>query len=221
MRRRVSKRKFALKYKYVRRNYRNYRSSGRLSGGRALSSPKGPSIDTVVRRNNPWPFSDDNLREIVEGRAHILTYRNVMACHHLDQVLGKFGAAIILYETKPSYGHWVALFKHSPGWVQFFDPYGYEPDSQLKYVPASMGCQPVLSRLFKEAGVQCMWSPYKLQSQNQSVSTCGRWAALRICLGNSFNPESFAALFMGQGQKLDPDSYVTLLTSFCSIFDKN
>lgn len=220
MRRRGSKRKYALKYRNVRRNYRGYHSHARLAGGNASKSPSGTSIDDIVRRNNPWPFSDDNLREIIEGRAHILTYRDVMKCHHLSQVLGEHKAAIILYETKPGFGHWVALFYHSPGWVQFFDSYGYAPDDQLKFVPSSMGCHPVLAQLFKTAGVQCMWSPFKLQSQGQQVSTCGRWAALRICLGSAFNPESFAALFLGKGQKLDPDSYVTLLTSFCSIFSK-
>ena len=220
MRRRGLKRKYPFKHRHVRRNYLNYRSTARLAGGNASGLPKGTSIDTIVRRNNPWPFSDDNLRDIVENKAHILTYRDVMRCHHLNQVLGQHKAAIILYETKPGFGHWVALFQHSPGWVQFFDPYGYQPDAQLKFVPKSMGCHPVLAQLFKQAGVRCMWSPYKLQSQGQQISTCGRWAALRICLGNAFNPESFAALFMGQGQKLDPDSYVTLLTSFCSIFKK-
>lgn len=221
MRVRGLKRRFPYKSRHVRRDYRNYRAKGRLAGGLFSHLPKGISIDNVVKRNNPWAFSDDNLRDIVEGKAHILTYRQVMQCNHINEVLGKYGAAIILYETKPGFGHWVALFNHSPGWVQFFDSYGYEPDSQLKYVPAEMGCHPVLKALFQRSGVQCMWSPFKLQSQNQQVSTCGRWAALRICLGSAFNPESFAALFLGQGQKLDPDSYVTLLTSFCSIFDKH
>ncbi len=209
----------ARKRRYFGRPHGRNSNSIKLRGGAFKGShppPRGIGIDDIVNKNDGIPFSDDNLRKICEGKANILTYRNVMAARSLEDVLGSHGAAIILYETKPQYGHWCCMFSRSAGVVEFFDPYGYAPDEQLKFVPAAMGCRPVLAGLCRAAGVKMIYSPYKLQQSNQKVSTCGRWVSFRIAMRESYDPQSFAALFMGQ--KLKPDAYVNLLTSYCNLF---
>lgn len=184
----------------------NDKYSGKLKGG---AFPHGQGIDDIVSAVNGLPWSDDHMRKICEGKVNILSYRHVMQAGSLADVLGQHGAAIILYETKPQYGHWVALFSVAPGVVEFFDSYGCAPDSQLRFVPPAMKCRPVLAKLFKQACVQCIWNKIPLQASSEDMSTCGRWASMRIGMRKT-PKDSFVRLFVGQ--KLKPDSYATLMT---------
>lgn len=189
-------------------------SSIPLSGS-GLSSPC-PSIDEIARKSDRFPFSDANLRTVMEGKARIMTYRTLMDCNDLEEVLGEHGAVIILYETRPNYGHWCCMYSAAPGLIEFFDPYGFPPDSQLQYCKG-MNVYPVLEDMFKRAGVRCHWSSAKFQKESDSVSTCGRWCSLRIAL-REINPKAFEEMFLSKRNKLPPDTYATLLTMFVNLF---
>jgi hypothetical protein len=180
-----------------------------MRGGALSSKRSSPGIDRIVDGGGGIPYSDDDLVKICDGKVNVVSYKDVMRAQHVDQVLGKHGAAIMLYETRPRYGHWVALIRQGPDLVEFFDSYGMAPDQQLSFVPPQMNMHPCLEELFARSGVRCVWNKTKLQAEGQKVSTCGRWAALRIAW--KYIPmQVFVKDF--QGQSLKPDSYVTLLT---------
>lgn len=193
-----------------------------LSGGnfqhRNVPPPCGPSIEEIAKKTNDIALSDRNLRQICEGKAHMMTYRELMKCRSLEEAFHGQKALVILYETRDGYGHWTCLFKSAPGWVQFFDSYGYAPDEELKFVPKSMGCYPVLGELMRRAGVQCMYSPYKLQAGGIDMATCGRWVAFRVACANKFDPPHFAGMFLNKRNKLPSDDYINLLTAFFDFF---
>jgi hypothetical protein len=189
---------------------------GRMYGGafpkkRATPPGKWLGVDECIAQGNGIAYSDDNMRKICENEVNILSYRDLMNCNSLHQVLGEHGAAIILYETEPQYGHWVSLLCNEPGVVEFFDSYGKPPDSQLQYVPESMHCEPVLKEMCAQAGARLIWNDVKLQSEASDKSTCGRWASLRIAM-RFMTMEQFQHFFLNQ--KLPPDSYVTAFTMF-------
>ena len=208
-------RRYYTKQAAWRRPRRYYSNKGRLSGGAKGKKPFNKSsylgIDEAVREGGEIAYSDDNMRKICEGEVNILSYRDVMQCESLDDVLGEFGAAIILYETEPQYGHWVSLMSVGKGVVEFFDPYGKRPDSQLQYIPASMHCEPVLQELCDAAGAKLIWNEVPLQSETSHISTCGRWSSVRVAM-RFMTLQQFQNFFTKQ--KLPPDSYVTMLTLF-------
>lgn len=184
-----------------------------MRGGGISAKRSSPGIDKIVDGGGGIPYSDDDLVKVCDGKVNVVSYKDVMRAHHVDQVLGKHGAAIILYETRPRYGHWVALIRQGPDLVEFFDSYGMAPDQQLSFVPPQMQMYPCLKQLFAHSGVRCIWNKTKLQAEGQKVSTCGRWAALRVAWARKGIPmEVFVKDFTGQALK--PDSYVTLLTLY-------
>lgn len=173
------------------------------------------NIDFYTKKLNTLPYSDGNMRFVCEDRVNILSYRDIMKCDSLEEVLGPQGAAIILYETKPQYGHWVAFFRSGPHEVEFFDSYGFPPDSELQFVPKSMGCYPRLEELCRKAGFTCIYNKCKLQSDSSHVSTCGRWASVRVSM-RKIKLEDFIGLFTKTA--LPPDDYLTHMTMLVPMF---
>jgi hypothetical protein len=174
-------------------------------------------MDGILAQGQKISYSEEDMRRLCEGKVKVVPYSHAKNAHNLSEVLGSHRAAIVLYETEPSYGHWCALFEVSPNMLEFFDPYGARPDSQLSMVPAGFRGQsgqdyPYLSDLIKDSAYKnVIYNDVKLQKTSPGTSTCGRWCALRVCFRN-VPLKQFQRWFLHQ--KLAPDQYVTALTMF-------
>src|SRR6185437_15941702 len=93
-------------------------------------------MDRILAEGERISYSEEDMRRLCEGKVKVVPYSHAKHAHNLDELLGPNRAAIILYETEPSYGHWCALFEVSSTMLEFFDSYGGKPDSQLSMVPA-------------------------------------------------------------------------------------
>src|SRR5277367_4048636 len=89
----------------------------------------------IVKEHENIALSDKQLLNLINGRADIVLYPDLHRYRNLDELLGRFQAAIILYCSKPRYGHWCCIFKMNPNQVEFFDSYGGIVDSQRKFIP--------------------------------------------------------------------------------------
>lgn len=174
-------------------------------------------MDAILAKGGQISYSEDDMRRLCEGKVKVIPYSHAAQAHSISELLGPHGAAIILYETEPNYGHWVAVFEVSPSMLEFFDSYGYAPDSELKLVPGRFRAQsaqdkPYLSELIRRSGYKnVIYNNVRLQKTGPGTSTCGRWCALRVCCRN-IPLKTFQRWF--QGQRLAPDQYVTALTMF-------
>ena len=88
---------------------------------------------------------------------------------------------VILYETEPNFGHWTLLHKLDNGNIEFFDSYGFKPDSEFKLISPEYQYPHYLMELLKKLSklTQIHYNQYQLQSKANGVSTCGRWCILR------------------------------------------
>lgn len=146
------------------------------------------------------PASDAELREACPG-ARTWLYRDLA---RLEEEGGLPELpAIVLYETAPGFGHWVALLG-TPDGVEHFDSYGLRPDAELRWVPkkyreAFAADSPHMVRLlarFEENGVPVNYSEFRLQGRRPDIATCGRWAALR-CQNSGLTSSEFAKAARG------------------------
>ena len=80
------------------------------------------------------PMSDGDLRKILGKDLKVIRYSELAPLRSLEQLLPRpKDHCIILYETQPGVGHWVALLKYN-GSYEFFDPYGIYPDDELNWI---------------------------------------------------------------------------------------
>jgi len=144
-----------------------------------------------IDRHKNIPLSDSDVMRLVEGKAKILVYSDLQKFNTLDEALGEHAAAFLLYETKKDFGHWTAIFRimnengKLTDTVEFFDPYGKFPDTQLEWVPEhfkkiSGQDYPQLTYLLYHSPYNLTYNEHKFQKVGDGINTCGRWSALRI-----------------------------------------
>ncbi|HNE92513.1 MAG TPA: hypothetical protein PKG56_00070 [Chitinophagaceae bacterium] len=153
----------------------------------------------IIKYFENVPLSDKNVLDLVNGRANIVLYQDLHKYDNIDQVLGPYGATFLLYEFKPKYGHWVALFKRTPKVIEYFDSYGNVPDEVLDHIPIKYQKllhqdYPYLSKLLYESPYNIEYNEHHFQKLDKNIRTCGRFAGLRI-LFRHFTLNKFAQIF--------------------------
>jgi hypothetical protein len=159
-----------------------------------------------------------DLQRITKDATNIKTYHQLENVENIEEILSHKNNCIILYETKDNRGHWTSVFirPENPKILEFFDPYGNPPDSQLKYAVYNLkNDKPYLTYLIKkweDRGGKVVWNNHKLQAWRADVNTCGRWSASRILL-KQYNKDEFASLFTSN-RMYNPDFWVSAITYF-------
>ena len=164
------------------------------------------NINKEIRK----PLSDSNILKLVNGKANIMVYENLIHCKSIDEILKPCGACFLLYQNKPNFGHWCLIFKLNKNTLEFFDPYGYIPDSELKFVPQEFRKllnedHTYLLRLLYNSPYNIDYNEHRLQELAKNINTCGRWCVVRLWC-KKMKLQKFANLF-NCGDKL-----ITILT---------
>jgi hypothetical protein len=60
----------------------------------------------ILKRGQQIAYSEDDMRKLCEGKVSVMTYSEAVRKGSIGAVLGAHGAAIVLIETQPNYGHW-------------------------------------------------------------------------------------------------------------------
>lgn len=150
--------------------------------------------------------------KLVDNKANVMNYRNLLGCKTLDEALGPHNALILLYESKKDFGHWTLVFRSPDGTIEHFDSYGYMPDQELIFVPKKFkkvyyNKIPHLTLLLYNSNEPVRFSQYKLQGED--VNTCGRWVAMRLLLKH-LTEDEFKKLMTDK--RMGNDKLVTIAT---------
>ncbi len=163
-------------------------------------------------------LSDDQLLKLVDGKANLVLYPDLINYSSIDQVLGDNDACILLFEAKPNYGHWTCLHRKD-NTVEFFNPYGGYPDDSLDYIPmhfreVSNQLEPYLSQLMYDSPYSLTYNEHKFQHKGKDIKTCGRHCAMRLIYRDFDLPEYAAMMKLLTNETgLTTDELVSYLTS--------
>jgi hypothetical protein len=148
--------------------------------------------DTVeaTERVINYALSDADINKILAPHpTKIFVYPDLENMNTIDDCFDTHGRCMMLYPTTAeNHGHWVCMIKR-PNTIEFFDPYGKSPDSELKWVGAAKRRElnienPTLTRLMKESDYEVTYNSYDFQNNNSDVNTCGRHCAVRLLYKN-------------------------------------
>jgi hypothetical protein len=167
-------------------------------------------------------LSDSDVLKLINNKANLEVYPNLNRYKTIDELLGNYGACIILYEAEPNYGHWCCIFKVNNDTLEYFNPYGGyndgSPDDTLKNIPYDFRIKsnqyyPYLSVLMYNSPYKLSYNEIKFQKHDNNIKTCGRWCALRI-LFRDYNLYDFENIikYLSNTFKISSDDIVTLLT---------
>lgn len=175
-------------------------------------------IEEIIKKNEHIALSNYEIIEKLNGKVNIVLYPDLYKYTTIDQVLGKYGVAVLLFESRPKYGHWVCIFKIDNDTIEFFNPYGGYPDDSLlliknKYRKESNQIDPVLSYLLLKCSYKLNYNEFQFQTKNSNIQTCGRHCIVRILFKNIDIYSYYEILdFLRKKWKITFDEIVTLLT---------
>ena len=163
-------------------------------------------------------LSNKDILQLLDGKASIVLYPQLHKFHNIDQVLGPYGACILLFEAKPKYGHWCCLWKLNPTTVSFFNSYGGYPDDSLEYINDEFRRNtnqkyPILSQLLLDSPYELTYNDIDYQKHKQDIRTCGRHCVVRLKCRNLTDEEyeEFIKYYCKE-LRINPDELVTVLT---------
>lgn len=169
----------------------------------------------LVQELKKYSLNEEDMLDLVDGKAKIMTYSELTNYDDIDDALGKHGAIILLYESEKYYGHWTALFKRG-NVIEFFDSYGLKPDDELKMIPDNFRRVnnmelPHLTALlyYSPKKYRISYNEHYLQELNPDINTCGRWVAMRLIF-RDLTLRKFIDLL--RHRKWNLDDLVTIVT---------
>lgn len=178
-------------------------------------------FDKIIDDDIKKPMSDSDILSVVKGKCNVIKYRDLYKYQSVDELLYPYDACVILYETRPNYGHWVALTKHN-NLIEYFNSYGDlgkggrygMPDSELafidrQFVKDSGQDNMYLTKLLSadDCNYDLSYNEFPFQKMDNQSATCGKWAAIRILL-KELPLADFKDLFYGKYS----DNLVAFLT---------
>ena len=171
----------------------------------------------LIKKYEKVALSDKQVLKIVNGRANIILYPDLIYYNDIDEILNPYGSCFLLFEIEPSYGHWCCIFKKENK-LEFFNSYGGFPDDSLKYIPddfkdISNQNYPYLTRLLLKSNYDIYYNQFKFQKSKSDITTCGRHCAFRL-LFKDMKIEKYKEFMdiLCKYFKLDPDELVTFFT---------
>lgn len=158
------------------------------------------NIEFIVKDLETHDLDTDDILKITNGKCEVIAYHELQKYKSIPQLLEKFGAVILLYETtKENFGHFTALYYNNENKLEFFDSYGFRPDEELKYADYNLEFGvPFLSKLIKDyesGGKKIVVADKQVQVFKDDVNTCGRWTAFRIRYRMILTLKQFYELF--------------------------
>ena len=142
-------------------------------------------IDLNIKKSEQYDLSDNDILRITDNKTKIFLYSDLENVNTIDEILQPYGCCVILYQLEANIGHWVCLIKRGDRKIEFFDPYGFAIDEELKYSKYNLRKHngkivPHLTALLEKSNYSIKSNTVKLQQFKEHVNTCGRYCALRI-----------------------------------------
>jgi hypothetical protein len=135
-------------------------------------------------------LTDRDIMRIIGGNAKLMTYPDLNGVTSMDQLFGDYDKIILLYvnevEGNDVTGHWCLLTRVKRGrktLIEFNDPYDQLKHYTPKWKRESNQDTNMLTNLLYEFSQdpnhEVHYNEMKLQNDDESINTCGRWIALR------------------------------------------
>jgi len=155
------------------------------------------------------PLTGEDMKKYIPN---VMLYTDLLKMS--DENIYKSLPIIILYETKPNYGHWTLLHK-IPNGIEFFDSYGFRPDEQYKMISKKYQLPHKLKEFLIKMHdkMNIHYNDYMFQEIGPKINTCGRWCILRENVGGSIDDFAKKMSKLSIEKDMTPDELVSDMVS--------
>jgi len=142
-------------------------------------------IDAKIKKAEDYDLTDSDILRITDYKTKILLYSDLETIDNIDEILEPYNCCVILYQLEINIGHWICLIKQNNNEIEFFDPYGLQIDTELKYSDFNLRRHqgqivPHLTALLDKSNYHIKSNKVQLQEFKEHINTCGRYVSMRI-----------------------------------------
>lgn len=144
------------------------------------------SLEDYIKK----PLSNHDLNYLLDNKCSIIAYPEIKKYNSLDQLLYPHDCCIILYKSRPSFGHWCVIIKIDDNKVEYFNPYGGLVDNSLDFLNSKFRKESgqdhkYLSQLMIDSPYELFYNEFPFQETGKNINTCGRHCGVRALMKNS------------------------------------
>jgi hypothetical protein len=177
------------------------------------------SIKNLIKNAEKLELTGEQMELITEGKCRVIAYEELGSCNTIDECFKGKEGLIVLYQKTRKNGHWILLFKENANTLNFFDPYNFQMDEELKFSDYNLSVHngvktPHLTTLIKKSNYKLNQNKTRFQKMANDINTCGRHVCVRFRM-RSYSNKEYDSLFKG----VDADFYVSALTILYSNFE--
>ncbi len=163
----------------------------------------GGEAKKLLNKFKTIPLSDKDIFMAMDKRCNIIVYNDLEGVEDIREILGRNGCCVILYQTSPTFGHWICVIEHKGKkgkTLEVFDSLGMKVDKELEWVPDELYKGKLLTNLIDNSGYKTIiYNNYKLQADKKS-NACGKWCVLRMKM-KKLPLQKFIKLFISKEAK--------------------
>jgi len=145
------------------------------------------SLENIVKSGEQYAFSGKDMKDLTENKYAIYKYQDLEKKNSIDQLLGRNGGFILLFQNTKFSGHWVCVFKIDDKTLEFYDSYGLKVDEELEFTEFNRRRHqgkvvPHLTHLLNNSRYNVISNEYDFQGKDDitQTQTCGRFCGYRI-----------------------------------------
>ena len=140
-----------------------------------------------IQDENYRALTDLDIKKHLGPNIKIISHQELKGYNSINQLMPhKKDVVVIIWESKPNYGHWTLLSKYvdeetKKPTIEYYDSYGYPINEPLKWVNKKykkmIDETDYLTPLLKQAqneGYDIIYNSKNLQNKKEDVATCGR-----------------------------------------------
>jgi hypothetical protein len=174
----------------------------------------------IIKKNEDIALSNYEIDKKLDGKTKVLKYSALRRFNNINDLLEPYKNFILLFMSKPNYGHWTCVLKHSNK-IEYFDPYGGQsnyPDTILDKIDNNIKKEtnqnyPYLTKLLYNSNYPIEYNNYRFQEMGNSIKTCGRHCIVRILLKDLELEEYYNFMHnLSKSYKMNYDEIVTIIT---------
>ncbi len=129
-------------------------------------------------------LTPQNVEQIAGRNLTFMTSKEISKINDISNIIER-APILLLYLNAQNSGHWVCVqVDNMHKTIEFFDPYGLEPDSEYGYVPPAYHFRKNMERLLEKEGNRegyiVKYNSVHLQKMARGDDVCGRWVGYRI-----------------------------------------
>ena len=172
-------------------------------------------LQNIIKGGENYELSGEDIKQYFPDSI-ILPYHKLNDINDINEIFNNTNTLFLLYETKENYGHWSVLNKMGNNIIEFFDPYGFKMDQEIKFSKFNLKDNkiPHLTALFNNSNYKVVSNIHRFQKWKTHINTCGRHCIVRTKF-IKYSLSEYISLF--KNSMYDSDYWVTALTIINSI----